>query len=324
MSSDSATSLAQGLTTVIPVYNGERFLPATLDSIAAQSVRPERLVVVDDCSTDSTRDLVVAFQGAHPELRCDLVQNPQNLGLFKNLNRALDFASETDILHLLLADDLVSPDFCRVILPALREAPGCSIAFSGTEYIDQDGRPLGRAVPAGGSHVTRWPKKEFIGRQMQLQTVLCGSILLRTAYKPPVCRFRTDLPQVADCVFYAEWALHSEYVLEVPAVLCQIRQHPFNATHKNRQSLQSWVSDEWRAISLIASMLPVNGGAGWMRWKKLECLFSARSHVKRQQVKASDPEFARAIRDETRRLVGRGPWVLGGLAVALRDRLKRN
>ena len=37
---------------VIPVYNGERFITATLDSLAAQTLKPDRVIVLDDASTD--------------------------------------------------------------------------------------------------------------------------------------------------------------------------------------------------------------------------------------------------------------------------------
>ena len=51
------------LTTVIPVRNGERFLPETLDFLARQQRRPDRVVVLDNQSTDSTPELVRRFTG---------------------------------------------------------------------------------------------------------------------------------------------------------------------------------------------------------------------------------------------------------------------
>ena len=41
---------------VIPVYNGERFLRATLDSLASQTIQPDRVIVLDDASTDGTAE----------------------------------------------------------------------------------------------------------------------------------------------------------------------------------------------------------------------------------------------------------------------------
>jgi glycosyltransferase involved in cell wall biosynthesis len=46
---------------IVPVYNGERYLREALDSIMAQTRRPDEIIVVDDGSTDSTRDIVAAY-----------------------------------------------------------------------------------------------------------------------------------------------------------------------------------------------------------------------------------------------------------------------
>src|ERR1044071_1146080 len=97
----------QTLTTIIPVFNGERFIVETLKSVARQTRKPDRVIVLDNCSTDSTPQLVAGFSG----LRCEWIQNQRNLGLFGNLNRALQFADQTTFLHLLHADDLILPEF---------------------------------------------------------------------------------------------------------------------------------------------------------------------------------------------------------------------
>ncbi len=49
------------LTTVIPVYNGEQFLEATLRSVADQTRRPDRVIIQDNCSTDGTPLIAQAF-----------------------------------------------------------------------------------------------------------------------------------------------------------------------------------------------------------------------------------------------------------------------
>jgi glycosyltransferase involved in cell wall biosynthesis len=127
------------LTTVIPVFNGERFLQTTLECLAMQSRRPDRVVVIDNGSTDRTPELVKGFRG----IACEFHQNPTNLGVIGNLNRCLDFASETRFLHLLMADDLVTPDFFAKVLPPLSEAPGRALGYSFNDEVDQHGKPIG-------------------------------------------------------------------------------------------------------------------------------------------------------------------------------------
>src|SRR5208283_384435 len=114
------------LLTVIPVFNGEPFIAQTLESIARQTLRPDRVVVLDNCSTDRTPEIVKNFAG----LSCELIRNERNLGLFGNLNRSLDFSTETEFLQILHADDLIEPDFYRVMTGVWEGCPGRGMAWS--------------------------------------------------------------------------------------------------------------------------------------------------------------------------------------------------
>ncbi len=311
------------VTTIIPVYNGERFLGATLRSVAQQTRLPDRLVILDDCSTDGTCELVNRFRQEHPEIQCELKKNESNQGLFRNLNRTLEFAADTDYLHILLADDLVLPHFLSTLVSVLRNASTLSLAFSLTQAIDQDGRLIPFLHDRKAHGVNELKQFELIRRQSELQTLFCGSVLFKTHRKVLPCQFRLDMPQTADCVFYAEMAAHCQTIVEVGEVLCQIRSHPYSATAQNKKGIEPWVLDEWKAMRLAQEMLSETCLKKWLRRQKLLCLFSARSHVKIQGTSKESPIFANQIRSATMTIVAPYHWVLGKLAVSIRDRLKK-
>lgn len=307
--------------TVIPVYNGARHLPATLDSVAAQTVPPGRVVVIDDVSTDGTPELVRAFFAAHPRLRGELRCNERNQGLFGNLNRCLDLAGETDLLHILLADDLVLPRFLEQMVPVLAGAAAPAMAWSLTEKIDAGGRLLPGQPEPPRPGVRDVPLLDFVRAQGQLQTIFCGSVLLKTGRRPAPCRFPLDYPQVGDCVFYADWARHSHVIRERTEVLCQIRHHGGSATAANSRRLENWVADELRAMRQIARWAPVGAWARRAWNQRIQCLFAARSVVKQQMARPVDPGYADAIGAMARGLVQPWHWWIGRAAVFGRDRL---
>ena len=109
---------------VIPVYNGERFITATLDSLAAQTLKPDRVIVLDDASKDGTAQLVESYQ----PLKCELIRSEENKGLFKNFNRALEFAAECDFLHYICADDVLLPEFMQRMSATLADEPAPSFS----------------------------------------------------------------------------------------------------------------------------------------------------------------------------------------------------
>ena len=303
------------LTTIVPVYNGQAFIARTLQSIARQTRRPDRLVVLDNCSTDETRQIVAGFR----EMPCEWRQNEQNLGLFGNLNRALDFAPQTEYLHLLHADDLIKPDFYQRCTAPLASLTGRALIYCGTELIDENDRVISPPRTAPAAAPLMISIKKFIAAQTELRNFYFPSVLLKTADQPSPCQFHPNIPQLADQLFWAEWAAHCERVAEVREVLCQYRVHPGNDTKRNIASLQSWVTDEWRVMQLIAELLGETGLRRWLRRQKLQTLFAARSHVKLKMVKSTAPEFAAEIQRVTREVVTPWQWHLGGLAVRLRD-----
>lgn len=65
--------MAETFTVVLPFYNEERFLGATLESLAAQTRAPDRMVLVDNASTDASPAIARAFAAAHPALNVEVV-----------------------------------------------------------------------------------------------------------------------------------------------------------------------------------------------------------------------------------------------------------
>lgn len=94
----------QGLIScIVPVFNGERFLGEALDSIFAQTWRPIEVIVVDDGSTDRTKQVVARYS---ERLTCFM---QQNAGPGAARNTGLDLA-RGNFIAFLDADDLWHPD----------------------------------------------------------------------------------------------------------------------------------------------------------------------------------------------------------------------
>ncbi|RVX43548.1 cellulose synthase/poly-beta-1,6-N-acetylglucosamine synthase-like glycosyltransferase [Nonomuraea polychroma] len=99
------------LTVIVPAHNEEHGLPATLRSMAAQTVPPEKVIVVDDGSTDRTSE-VAAAHGV------TVLRPPHNLGSkAKAQNYALPHC-DTDLVLAVDADTVLAPDYIERIKPA--------------------------------------------------------------------------------------------------------------------------------------------------------------------------------------------------------------
>lgn len=96
---------APAVSLVIPAYNGEHFLPETLESLARQTLTDWEAIVVDDGSADATRALVRGW--ADPRVR--LIENSENLGPVRARNRGVAAARGRYVAGL-DQDDLCLPD----------------------------------------------------------------------------------------------------------------------------------------------------------------------------------------------------------------------
>ena len=79
------------ISVVLCTYNGEKFVAQQIESILNQVLLPDELIISDDCSTDSTADIVREFARENPDL-IRFVQGTENVGFIKNFEQAIGLA----------------------------------------------------------------------------------------------------------------------------------------------------------------------------------------------------------------------------------------
>lgn len=86
-------------------YNGEKYLKHQLDSIINQSYRPYEIIISDDCSTDSTLEILKSYECLNKDINFKIMVNKQNIGVTKNFEKAL-INSTGDFIFLCDQDDI--------------------------------------------------------------------------------------------------------------------------------------------------------------------------------------------------------------------------
>jgi hypothetical protein len=124
---------------VIPTHSRPHLLARAVESARAASRDPE-IIIVDDASTDATREVCASLPGIK-YLRLDRnqrVAGARNIGIL---------ASTTDYIAFLDDDDLRLPGSLDRQIALLESAPEAGFIYSPVELVDQDGRLLGRQEP---------------------------------------------------------------------------------------------------------------------------------------------------------------------------------
>lgn len=124
----------------LPVYNGERFLGASLESLLTQDFEDFELIITDNGSTDATPD--ICAEAARGDSRVSYHRSPVNRGLAWNWNRAVPLATGT-YFKWAASDDLHLPGYLSATVDLLDHDPGAVLAHTRSADIDADGRRLG-------------------------------------------------------------------------------------------------------------------------------------------------------------------------------------
>ena len=305
--------MKSNLITVVPVYNGEKFIGQTLQSVANQVLRPDRLIVIDNCSTDDTERIVRQFQ----PIKCEWIRNPKNLGLFGNCNRALEFATETRYLHLLCADDLVEPAFYEVLTRQLESCDGLGLAYCLDERIDENNRRLSMSGKANGS-VVEIPVDTFLSRKAEIANQAFSGTLMKTNFQNAPCQFRLDMPILADVAFWAAWGRHCNNIVQVNQPLCKYRWHGDNTTNVVMPGMGALILDEWRVMQMNEQLR--NGDSGFVRRFKLKGLFAVRTGIKAKRIRQQNNlVYSREIVEVGGKIAGPLAWYMGQILVETRD-----
>lgn len=199
---------------IIPVYNRERYLGEAIESILGQTFADFELLIIDDCSTDGSREIARAY--TDPRIR--LIANETNLGQPKTRNRVIQLASGAYIA-MLDSDDTAYPQRLARQVAFLERNPDYALVGSWKSSMDAHGRALrvsGRR-PMGAEEVCAWA---LFRCPIVHPSVMARAAVLRAN---PYCeRFLIG----ADFELFVRLQANGYKLANVPEVLVRYRQHP--------------------------------------------------------------------------------------------------
>ncbi len=224
-------------------YNGAEYLQAQLDSILAQTVQVDEIVVGDDGSSDATLSILERFRvdAASRGIRVEIIRNERNLGYVQNFSETL-LRCTADILFLSDQDDVWHPDRVQVLVERFDAEPGLLMLHGDARLVDKTGQPLGSTLlEVLGVH----PAELSLERSGRLlEAVLVRNFVTGATCALRRCLLQSGLP-VPRYWSHDEWlAVVASLALGLnvhrPATI-DYRQHGGNQIGASRRSLLSQV-----------------------------------------------------------------------------------
>ncbi|WP_371820437.1 glycosyltransferase [Synechococcus sp. NB0720_010] len=149
---------------LICVFNGELYLKESLDSVFNSPLSDVEVIVVNDCSTDNTPNILASYR-QNPALR--VITNDHNMGLTRSLNTGLQ-ACTSDIVLRLDADDIQCSGRIQMVINYMQVNPDIDICGTRSLLINEEGDTIGTTPPLTY-------KESDIGYMLQFNTLFTHS-----------------------------------------------------------------------------------------------------------------------------------------------------
>jgi glycosyltransferase involved in cell wall biosynthesis len=216
----------------MPLFNAERYLEATLESILSQTFTDFELIISDNASTDGTED--ICRRHAASDARISYSRNQRNMGASYNYNRTFELSSGEYFRHNAY-DDTLAPTYLARCVEVLDDEPEVVLTYPHVQFVDEHGEPhpedafqgcdlnlrmktpherLRAYIPRGGPNSMCDPVFGLFRSSALRKTPVLGNFIS------------------ADAILLAEIALHGEIAV-IPEVLFYERFHPGGSVLSN-------------------------------------------------------------------------------------------
>jgi len=121
---------------IVPNYNHGKFLARRIESILAQTYKNFEVIILDDCSTDESKDIIEQYR-SNPKLS-DIIYNETNSGsVFKQWLKGIQ-AAKNELIWIAESDDWCESNFLEVLVNGIEKNAACVVAFAQSYCVGDD------------------------------------------------------------------------------------------------------------------------------------------------------------------------------------------
>ncbi|MEZ8012910.1 MULTISPECIES: glycosyltransferase family 2 protein [Vibrio] len=214
---------------VMAVYNCEKYLKYSIDSIIEQSYENFEFIIVDDCSVDNSLSIINSYKDS----RLRIIKNDENMGLAGSLNRAIEEAAGKYIARM-DADDISLSNRIEKQVSYMEQHKNVAVCGTNIQHIDSNNNPIKDRI--------KWIKEDNRSIKNALIYGSCfahPSVIVRAKYfREHSIRYEVTLRRSQD---YDLWFKLSEYGdfanLNEPLLLYRISGDMASIKHSVDQKL---------------------------------------------------------------------------------------
>lgn len=239
---------------VIPNYNHSQYLAQRIDSVLTQSYHNFELIILDDCSTDNSREVIEQYRG-HEKVS-HIVYNDQNSGsTFKQWQKGITLA-KGNFVWIAESDDWAETDFLREVMSLFEKEASLSYISTDSYIVDA----TGQHIAAGYSHECFTNKSieghvvhkgaEFVGNHLFVNCVIsnASAVVFKKDLASDLLQASQQFKLAGDWLFWVKMAQKGNVGI-IHKCLNNFRVH--QGTVRNTMKAQLQVQEYYKVLKYI-------------------------------------------------------------------------
>ena len=256
---------------IVPNYNHAPYLKQRIDSILGQTYQDFELILLDDCSTDGSRDLMEGYR-SNPHVSQIVFCEANSGSAFRQWDKGIELA-KGEWVWVAESDDYAEPTFLEHMIAAVTKVPQCSLAYAATWWVDEQGNKLWDTPTGTNVHI--YEGHDFIRQKLAVSNSIANvseSIFRRDCYHSTDSYRYEHMRLCGDWYFYILLAKQGS-VVEVEEPLSYYLQHHGNisndAEHRGLTFLEG--VDILKYMTRQCGLNPKDYARGWGRmWARYQ------------------------------------------------------
>ncbi len=224
------------ISVIVPNYNHAPYLKQRIDSVLNQTYQDFELILLDDCSTDNSREVLSEYQIHSKVSYC--VFNEQNSGTtFKQWEKGIGLA-KGEYIWIGESDDWADSTFLETIMAALTENKTAGLAFTASQLVDSHGVVLYENSQHNTGELIVYNGSQFITEKLLTSNAIWNASMMifkKSLYGTLKDLSFMDMRYCGDWFFYVQLCERTK-VLEVRKTLNFYRTHEQNVSNEAKRS----------------------------------------------------------------------------------------
>lgn len=271
------------ISVIVPNYNHAPYLRQRIDSILSQTYQDFELILLDDCSSDNSHEILESYR--NDPHTSHIVLNECNSGsAFHQWDKGFALA-KGGWVWVAESDDYAEPTFLERMMTEVAKEPHCVLAYAATWWVNEKGNKLWDTRHS--DQVNLYSGHDFIRRKLAIHNSIANvseCIFRREAYRPNESHHYEHMRLCGDWFFYVLLAEQGN-VVEVEEPLSYYRQHDSNISNYAERRGLTFLE----GVDVLDYMVEHCGlkrrdyARGWARmWSKYEKQYEFSAEVRRQ------------------------------------------